>query len=348
MLNSPNQRLDASLETVGAHLHPLLMSPDSLARIRKVARAFPIFAVDFFGFECRLGAETAATDCAMNLTPDGARMLAGRHPAASPRELQGGAWDRLRSFYQEWGDTRPREPYTDARATWLEFDASAESPSPNLLFGYWPRDPRMQRPTTWLADTIIPMLLGDSVSQGFRRKLIRCLEVCPAETGDFQIGLMISRNIQAARLCVFDLPADGVFTYLDAVGWGGPKDELRDYLDAFRPHSDLIGLHLDVGEEVYPHIGVEPAFDAGCWARQPHIEPRWHGQFDQLSAFGLMAPAKKEALLSWIGHQRVSFGGEESVLLRGLSHVKITLRGGAPPLAKAYFGITHRALSTTE
>jgi hypothetical protein len=347
MQNNSKQRLDLYLGSVEEHFRPSLMSPESLARIRKVARAFPAFAVDFFGFECRLGDENADTDCAMNLTPDGARMLAGRHPVAAPDELQGEAWDRLRGFYQEWGDTRRQEPYVDARATWLEFDTSAESPSPNLLFGYWPRDRRMQRPLTWLVDTVIPLLLGNSVSQGFRRKLIYCLESCPAETGDFQIGLMFSRNIQAARLCVFDLPAGGVLPYLDGIGWGGPKDELRDYLDAFRPHSDLIGLHLDIGEKVYPHIGVEPAFDAGCWARQPHIEPRWHGQFARLSEFGLITPAKKEALLSWIGHQRFSFEGQESVLLRGLSHVKITLRGGAPPLAKAYFGITQRALSTT-
>src|SRR5205085_9084578 len=122
----------------------------------------------------------------------------------------------------------------------------------------------------------------------------------------------------------------------------------RKVVDAFRPHSDFIGLHLDIGERVYPHIGVEPNFVAGCWSRQPRREPRWYSLFDQLAGLGLLAPEKREALFSWIGHQSLPAEGRELLLLRGLSHIKIVLRPGVEPLAKAYFGIAHRTLRKPE
>lgn len=341
------RRLAASLDVVEDHLPPLLVSAESFANIRQLAQSLPIFAVDFFGFECRLGLENDSADCAMNLTPDGARMLAGRHTITPPPELQNGPWTKLRSFYQAWGETR-QPPYEDARATWLEFDTSTSGTgvsAPNLLFGYWPQE--TMRPPNWIVDTIIPLLLGGSISPKFRQNLMRCLEARPRETEDFQIGVMFSRNLQVARLCVFDLPGDQVFSYLSEVGWNGNRDELSDYIDAFRPYADFVGLHLDVGEKIYPHIGVEPNFVAGCWARQPHMEPRWNGQFEQLLKRGLLLPEKRDALLSWIGHQSLSFGDQEMLLLRGLSHVKVVLRPGVPTVAKAYFGIAHRSLETS-
>lgn len=340
-------RLDASLELVEPHLPRVLMAPESLALIRRVTHALPLFAVDFFGFECKLGTQPGLTDCALNLLPDGARMLAGRHSVASPAELQGSPWDRIRRFYQEWGDTR-QPAYVDAPSTWLEFDTSQDKLAPNLLFGYWPRQTEAQRPLEWLVDTIVPLLLGKPVSLKFRQSLAHCLNARPPETNDFQVGMMLSRDLQVVRVCVFDLPRKDVLPYLDRVGWKGDGAQLCEYLDAFRPHADFIGLHLDVGEEVYPHIGVEPNFKAGCWTRQPHREPRWEGQFEQLQRFGLLTPEKKQALLSWIGHQNIAIGEQEILLVRGLSHIKIVLRPGAQPVAKGYFGITHRALGNFE
>ncbi|HEX8145195.1 MAG TPA: hypothetical protein VF553_21695 [Pyrinomonadaceae bacterium] len=272
-------------------------------------------------------------------------MLAGNHLVSPPQELQNGSWEKLRGFYRAWAETHASS-FENARATWLEFDTStngtAEVSPPNLLFGYWPQE--VERPPEWIIDTIIPLLLGGAISPEFRQNVARCLAARPRETADFQIGVMFSRNIQAVRLCVFDLPADEVFPYLDEVGWNGDRDELGEYLEAFQPYADFIGLHLDVGEKIYPHIGVEPNFVAGCWARQPHMEPRWKGQFEQLLKRGLLIPEKRDALLAWIGHQSLLSGDQEVLLLRGLSHLKVVLRPGAQAVAKAYFGIAHRAM----
>lgn len=344
--NEAVPRLDASLERLEPHFPTALISPESLPELRRVARLFPTFAVDFFGFECRLGAGgPGLADCALNLTPDGARLLAGRHPSFPqlPVEGQNGAWTRLQSFYRQWGDTR-QPPYADAGCTWLEFDTSAGAPLPNLLFGYWPRQSDSQRPPEWLIDTILPLLLGNTPSPKLRSNLLACLDARPPETGDFQVGFMLSRPLQAVRLCLFDLPAGEVFPYLERIGWGGSRDELASALDTFRPHADFLGLHLDVGEAVYPHIGIEPNYVAGCWTRQPQTEPRWHGLFEELLRLGLMTPGQRSALLGWTGHQRVLLGGEDFLLLRGLSHLKIVLRPNAGAVAKVYFGISHRRM----
>lgn len=337
-------RIDSSLALVRPHLPPVLVAPASLARIETIASLLPLFAVDFFGFECRLGAGEAPTDCAINLTPDGARMLAGRHTVAPPAELRGAPWDRLERFYQLWGDTRD-EPYADAGSTWLEFDMASPAPLPNLLFGWWTEQTGMHRPIHWLADEILPMLLGGAVSDTLRRNFTRAIEERPEGTSDFQVGVMFSRNIQAVRVCVFDLPADDLVPYLTRIGWTGPVDELLTWLERLAPYSDYLGLHLDIGDAVYPHIGIEPNFVAGCWSRQPHKEPRWHGQFDTLERHGLLDPVKRAALMSWIGHREMTIDERDALLLRGLSHLKLVLRPGGAPIAKGYFGLAHRILN---
>jgi hypothetical protein len=342
------RRLDSSFPLLERHLDPLLVSEESRPRIREVAATLPVFAVEFFGFEARLGAENAPADCALNLTADGARMLAGRHDVALPDEMRDGAWPRVETFYREWGDTHVR-PYADATCTWLEFDTtSGGAPQPNLLFGYWPQNTDVRRPLPWLFDKAIPMLLGiESMSPAFRANLQRCFDAQPRPSGDFQIGVMLARGIQAARLCQFDLPREAVPQYLADVGWKGPVSAVCDALDALAPHADFVGLHLDVGEMVFPHIGIEPNFTAGCWTRQPQHEARWHGQFDALEAMKLLVPAKRDALLAWTGHQVCSFGEENVLLLRGLSHVKLVIRHDGKALAKGYFGIAHRAVGAT-
>lgn len=337
------QNIDRILEAVESHLPGLLVPPESLARIESVARLLPIEAVGFFGFECRLGEEGGPTDCAVNLTPEGARMLARRSVVPTPRELTTGVWERVRRFYQAWGDSSD-PPYADAGATWLEFDSSAEGVNPNLLFGYWQAGTHGRRSKDWLFDDVLPALLGAPMSPTFRQNLLRGLEACPPGTDDFQIGVMLARSIQAVRLCVFDIPPEQAVSYLDRVGWSGPRDAALATVRELSPHADFVGLHLDIGERVHPHLHIEPNFVAGPWARQPHMEPRWNEQLETLVRSGLCTPAQRDALLSWVGYQSGLVHGEieRSVLLRGLSHLKITLRPGARALAKAYFGISER------
>jgi hypothetical protein len=339
---APIQSFASPLEQAKVFLSPALVPHSGVEQSLRVARLLPAFAIDFFGFEVRLGPASEAADCAFNLTRDGAKLLAGQHAIEFPASLASSAWQKIHRFYRDWANTRD-VPFRDAGATWLEFDSSQSTPHPNLLFGYWPDNPTAQRPLDWLTGSALPMLLGTPLSARWKSNLERCF-AAHSGAGDFQIGVMLARPMPTVRVCVFDIAPGRAPAYLDAIGWPGPRASVQGYLEALAPHADFLALHLDVGEVVFPTIGVEPGFTAGPWARQPHYEPRWHRQFEQLVAFGLCTEQKRAALLEWVGYGKCddpAFAGQ--VLLRGLSHVKLSLRIGQPAVAKAYFGLALRS-----
>lgn len=329
--------LTETLDRVAPFLPDTLMPRASLDHARRVAALFPADAVNFFGFECRLGeGRQDGTDCALSLSPDGARALAGG--AIGP---SGGAWRRIERFCRWWGETHGT-PFADASAIWLEFDAGTSEPTPNLMFGYWPDHVETDRPWRQMQDTVFPALFDGDYSAALHDHLERCLGACPEGTGDFQIGVMLGRPVQAVRLCIFDLPREALDAYLDAIGWAGNRATLQRLITALRPHCDFVGLHFDIAARTLPRVGIEPNFRSGSWSRQPHREPRWQGIWTVLADEGLISQAKRDALLAWAGHQQILLHGEATLLLRGLSHVKVALADDGGVLAKAYFGIALR------
>jgi hypothetical protein len=319
---------------------PVLVPDAHHAWLQRMLAAIPRDAARYLGFEARLGEAQGATDCALSLTAAGAAMLAER-PDAFVCIPGDAAWRKLSGFLRLWRDSHDA-PFADAACVWLEFDMAGSAILPNLLFGYWPRELQSRRGRAWLLDQAIPTVLGGALPRALRSGIDTALDACPACT-DFQIGLMCARPVPVVRICVFDLPNAKLNDYLAALRWGGDAGLLRNYLDAFRPHADFVSLHFDIGEKVYPHVGVEPGFTASAWDRQPHREPRWRGQFDLLEHAGLLTAAKRRALEAWPGHQQMTQDGEPVVLLRGLSHVKLVLRPDGRHEAKAYFGIAERS-----
>lgn len=329
--------LAAAFDQIAPLLPPSLMSPTSFDHSRRVGALFPLDAVQFFGFECRLGEAAAqSTDCALNLSPNGARLL-----AADALGSGTATWQRIGRFYRQWEQTHV-DPFADAPSTWLEFDSGEADPAPNLLFGYWPDDTQTTRAWDWMQGTVLPELFDGAYSAALHNSLDRAFRACPPGTGDFQIGVMLSRPIQAVRLCIFDLPLASLPAYLEAIGWTGDRAALERWITVLAPHCDFVGLHFDVAAQVLPHIGIEPNFRSGSWSRQPHREHRWAGIWQALSDGGLLDPAKHAALLDWTGHQQVVLDAVPRLLLRGLSHVKLVLAGDGRAQAKAYFGIALR------
>lgn len=308
-------------------------------------RAFLAFvpraASDFLGFEARLGDADGATDCAMNLNAAAAAWLTG------PRAPVGSEWDRIRHFLNLWNATAEL-PERDLTRVWLEFDQTA-APAllPNLMFGYWPRRHEPRRTRDWLTDAAIPAALGAPLPDATRTLLERGLDASDA-ADDFQIGLMSARSVPAVRLCVFDLPDDSLADLASAIGWRGDVARVAALVAAFRPHADFVGLHFDLAGQALPRVGIEPGFAASSWQRQPHLEPRWQGQFDMLERCGALTPAKRDALLRWPGHATATLDDGPAALLRGLSHLKLVLNGDGTTEAKGYYGIAIRGLEARD
>jgi hypothetical protein len=186
---------------------------------------------------------------------------------------------------------------------------------------------------------------------------LHTLEVCPNEVSFLQIGLMLARDIQALRLCLFKIPLQEVLPFLHSVGWRGNEERLVQVLERYSPFFDSLCLHLDIGESIFPTLGVEMFYDAAkdLWKHQPPQETRWKLFFDCLVNDGLCLPAKADALLNWPSRTTFRFPLIENLiaavktphalsvlpdgmLVTGLGHIKFSLSPTGETIAKAYFG----------
>src|SRR5262249_29971338 len=150
------------------------------------------------------------------------------------------AWRGIRRFGECWAD--PASPLsTGADHVWLEFDVAEAAeptaqhaddlPVPSLCF--CPRVSR--RPESAvdgaagyqrLVEVALEALLAAPMPPAVMRRLALCYERLPPGAGLFQVGVMLSRRVEAVRLCIANLRPPEWTAYLAATGWEGPRDEV--------------------------------------------------------------------------------------------------------------------------
>jgi len=344
------------VDLVRPHTPPTLVESENFEQIRRVASSLPTRVAAYLGFETKLFSDQAHADFAFNLSNDGLDWIARTD---SP-------WPRVKQFCTLWGESG-EPPYSDGNAVWLEFDVSnglREDLEPSLFFAL--RDPqscirsapvKSNRSLAWICHTLIPTTWGRLISPELQQNLLRTLAVCPAEVGFLQIGLMLSRDIQALRLCLFKIPPPEVFPFLHNIGWRGNVEKLALVLECYLPFFDALCLHLDIGDSIFPTLGVELFYDGAKDPQdhQPPQETRWKLFFDRLVADGLCLPSKADALLNWPSRMPMRFALIENLiaavktphflsalpdgmLVTGLGHIKFSLSPTGSTSAKAYFG----------
>lgn len=203
------------------------------------------------------------------------------------------------------------------------------------------------------------MLRGAPLSDPTSACFARTADVARADRRVLQVGLMLSRPIDAVRLCVLGVRANEAVPLLRSVRWSGNLDRVRALVDRYGPCVDHFGLHLDISDDLLPTLGVELLFEAAEWDRQPHREPRWELIFDRMLEQGLAKPEQTRALLAWPGLtddglfavDKALAGpgdlGARGSIMRGLQHIKIGLSPDGRVTAKAYFGAHHLPWETT-
>jgi hypothetical protein len=341
------------------HLSPQLISPSALADIGRIAHLLP--PVSASGFECRLGKQEALADFGVRfLGADGSRAaLAGREDIDSPLPSSLFAhpvWERLRRFGARWDSpgTLLREEVGDI---FLEFDVEGtppEVPIPSFFIEY---DRRARRHLETLEESLA-LLWGEPLLPAVREQVRACLEALPPGGRISAAGAMFSRRFDGVRLCLQGLGPDTLPGYLARVGWRGAPTELTSLLARVDGQVERMALSLDVGAAVLPKVGVE------CHLAESLYEPdtaRWATLLDSLVAQGLCLPAKREALLAWLGHTQFrsrpdtlpgnlralsdSLGPQTlPVFLRRINHLKLVLQPGQPLEAKAYLALVQRWL----
>lgn len=339
-------------ETLHAVVHRIpepLISPDAWARVESVARILPDWPDSRFGFEVRLGTGTADADFAFFASAAQAREMAARRNAtggpASPPWTHA-VWKRLWPFVLDWAD--PASPLFDTvHSIWLEFDvarcAGADVPMPGIFLALRSEGCSAETYRTIteaaaarLRDGPIPPEMADTLSD--------CFEKLPETAHVFQIGTMLSRPLDALRLCIEDISHAQILDYLQAIAWPGRVDDLAERLSELAPLADLFAFGLDVGRSVLPKIGVECRFADDHQLTEPGP---WRALLDHLVDRGWCRPAKRDGLLAWVGSSQERLGHElwPSAAIRMISHVKIAFSPGQGPEAKAYFGVIKKPLS---
>jgi hypothetical protein len=165
---------------------------------------------------------------------------------------------------------------------------------------------------------------------------------------------MLARQVDAVRVCVRNLPVTHLDVYLQRIGWDGAAAGLSLLVATLAPLVDRIDLDLDVGETVFPKLGLECYIQLGLdWRdKLSHF-------LDYLVDQEWCCATKRDALLAYDGyvqeradvarwprhllHASQLLGpGMVSMFLRFVHHIKVVYHPDGRGEAKAYLAVSHR------
>lgn len=365
-----------SLRVISPYVEPQLISPEALSHISEIAGLLPaIPIVSEAGFECRLGVAAPRADFLLSFktSNSGREILAGRGSIATLPEVvfTNPVWNTIRNFCAHWAE--PASPlYKNVTDVWLEFDVDGSPPAvPEPSFFFGPKDlqsvnsdallPEVpDRNYQWVTEVALKALLDSSLPSQFKRNLLVCFNLLPKGAQVFQIGVMLSRQVESSvvRLCVRDIPKEQILEYLINIGWAGSGSELNSTITTLSRFVDTIRLNFAVGNTILSKIGFECYFE-----RKPVHEPRLKLFLDYLVARQLCTPDKRDALLAWPGYSHEKSNQELwpsdlartssfldsrkfSTFIRLLHHIKIVYQPNSPLEAKAYLWFGHNWISS--
>ena len=332
------------LKVIAPDISGELVSPETFCHIQALAQIFP--PCYLAAFECRLGADEPRVDFQVQLP---SYLLNLPKPL-----LQSKLWQDLEGFYRDWAQpTSSFFLHRSVTAVSLEFDLpvgqSLSEPVPCILL-------TLSREMVTDAQTLIQIALNlpnFPVSSKLESNLRLCYDALPEQARIASAGAMLSRQNQALKLGLKGISPQQLLDYLAKIGWKDTTNQLPPLLWTLSELVDEIGLDVEIGDRVYPRIGLECYFE-----KQSFSEPRWEVFLDRLVNQGLCTVAKKDALLAWPGFcqkaERLElwppnliwgdiFIGSKafSIFSRTIYEIKIVYNPGEPLLAKAYLVFGH-------
>ena len=337
------------LETIKAKISPELIDEQNWSKIEAIADIFPQSITNFFGFEYRLTNDVDSDFLLCIEEQIAQKVLADADYSVKLSDrLMKSAWQNLIEFGRVW--YKDNSPLADlVQNMWLEFDIEptvASTPIPSVFFGL---PSETQTDLTWITETALPLLLNRPVSDRVKEGVDRCFTTLPPQAHVFQVGLMLSRQVDAVRLCIRNIKPSKIIPWLRQIGWNGNAINLTQLLKELEPLVDRIDLDLDVGDKVYPKLGLE------CYLiRQPSQEPKWALFLEYLVGLGLSTAQKQHKLLNYPGFVRRKnhkpdrklkleqlLGSEhETIFFQGLHHIKLSYQDDYVTEAKAYLYVS--------
>jgi hypothetical protein len=339
-----------------------LISKAAFNKIKKHADMLPGQISSFFGFECVLDTPATTADflfCSTQLQSH-SKILTGLHKSIPmPASLyQMPAWKIVQQFCIDWeDDSSPM--FQQLYNIWLEFDIAQSTPPyvPSIFFGTLP--PEKQDESARRA-TILDALkrLMPEATEGQRALTINTVfRHLPPNAYIFQVGVMLSRQSPAIRLCLRNISNDLIVETLIKIGWTGNVEELSHLIQEISPLCDRIDIDIDIGEQIGEKIGIECSF-----GRNPNTLNLMKNYTRWLVGKQLTTQEKASALVDFNGliHQdaepdiwpefllkMAALSGHDNAnhIAYWLHHIKLVYRSDQALSAKAYLAMSHDRLS---
>ena len=177
--------------------------------------------------------------------------------------------------------------------------------------------------------------------------------ILPRKAGIFQLGLMMSRSLEAVRICLTGLNIDETIIFLKNMNWPGSTEKIRKILEKSLPMAHRFDIAIDIGETIYPKVGLEISF------KEKYINkgsPKWVKFLNYLREEKLCTEKKAEALLKypayilddpyillftdlWPENLRNDPLKRKSIFIKKLNHFKIVYEEKKPLTVKAYLAV---------
>jgi hypothetical protein len=336
-----------------------LISTKNFAEIKKIANHFTGGVTSFFGFESRLSDSKARSDylfavssmngereALVNLIKNG-KLQESLHKKPE--------WKQIYNFAESWADPNS-VLYDNVLGLWFEFDTtefSNEMPIPSVFFHPVSinADELDKKTSKWFTRIALPLLNGKKLPSKIEESILSCIKNLPPGAALFQIGAMLSRSSNCVRLVFKRMQPDDIIPYLKSIGYQNDTRELENIINELKKYVTRIVLHIGVGEEIEPKVGIEGSF----YPDKYHEETRWGKFLDYLKERGLCHPDKYSGLISYPGIEqneneydddssfipsvKTSNGSQIKTLIRYISHIKLTYAPNQKLEAKAYSGV---------
>jgi hypothetical protein len=135
-----------------------------------------------------------------------------------------------------------------------------------------------------------------------------------------------------------NLPRGGTLEWLSRIGWPGSRDGLEAIAPLFVVDEEREWCQIEFDTKVGPHLALELAQTE---RRRPWQQSR-QAWLDEVCRRGWATPEKAAAVMKWHGGEDCLLASGQPVRLLRSFHLKLALREGDSPLAKAYLGFYFR------
>lgn len=323
------------------HLSTDLIDDSYQEYILSISKRLPLLS--WGCFECRLTAESQRVDFMLSINQNELLEIKNnKNVLSSIPVLDAEIWKSVKEFSNIF--YKENSLFAEVVLNlWLEYDIENSQKMSSIPFLFTTfRDLKYNNQIN--SEIVINTLkqFPNNYSTNLKIQLKNCVMHLPYCSRIYGIGLMNTRYNNVIRLGIIFYSFEELKRYLATIYLiTNPQELLKDLL-MYVDYCDSFLLHLDIGEEVNPRIGVEFCFD------YQKKQKKLRTFIALLENANLCDKAKGKAVLNWDGtdhFQDSSFSSPTQIsnedplinkVRRWVSYIKFVLEPGNPVHTKAY------------